>query len=161
MISKYKTLVLLLAMIFIIYGCMCSKGDSSGSLREPLAYSQSRPKRVCFKENCFSVELALTPEERAYGLMFREHLNKDEGMLFVYEEERKYSFWMKNTVIPLDMIWINNDKEVVFIAKNVQPCRQDSCPVIYPDRKALYVLELNAGLSDDINLKVGDKMHFE
>ena len=157
--SKYKPLILFLAIILIVYGC--SVNNSSIYPKKPFVYSRSWPKRVCFKKNCFSIELALTPEERACGLMFREYLNKDEGMLFVYEEERKYSFWMKNTVIPLDMIWINNDKEVVFIAKNVQPCRQDSCPVIYPDRKALYVLELNAGLSDDINLKVGDKMHFE
>ncbi|MFH1656046.1 MAG: DUF192 domain-containing protein [Candidatus Omnitrophota bacterium] len=117
-------------------------------------------KKVCYKENCFYVELASLSQQRAKGLMFRRHLDYNKGMLFLYEEEDERSFWMKNTFIPLDIIWINQDKEVVSIKENAQPCLEGSCPSIHPDKKALYVLELNAGVVKDIGLKVGDKLSF-
>ncbi len=112
---------------------------------------------VCFEDKCFMVEIADTPEERAEGLMFRESLEPDKGMLFVFGQESEYGFWMKNTIIPLDIIWINSDGEVVFISKETRPC-DESCPFIRPDRKAKYVLELNAGVSDEIVLGIGDKI---
>ena len=92
--------------------------------------------------------------------MFREELDSNEGMLFIFNDEAAYSFWMKNTLIPLDIIWLNRGKEVVFISKNVQLCENDSCPLISSNKKALYVLELNAGMADKIGLNVGDKMRF-
>ncbi|MDD5146456.1 MAG: DUF192 domain-containing protein [Candidatus Pacebacteria bacterium] len=115
-------------------------------------------KKVCFGGNCFRVELAQTEAERNKGLMFRDKLGPDRGMLFIFEQEGLYPFWMKNTLIPLDMIWINQNKEVVFIVENVQPCVQDFCPSINPDINASYVLELNAGTANKIGLKVGDTL---
>lgn len=112
---------------------------------------------VCFGDKCFMVEVADTPEGRAEGLMFRESLEPDKGMLFVFDQESEYGFWMKNTIIPLDIIWINSDGEVVFISKETQPC-DESCPSIRPDRRAKYVLELNAGVSDEIGLGIGDEI---
>ncbi|HIH36825.1 MAG TPA: DUF192 domain-containing protein [Methanocellales archaeon] len=109
------------------------------------------------KDNCFYVELAATPDDRTLGLMFREHLDPDKGMLFIFEEEGVRPFWMKNTLTPLDIIWISEDQEVVFISKNTQPCKTDICPGINPGKKAKYVLELNGGISDKIGLSVGDK----
>ena len=91
--------------------------------------------------------------------MFRNYLDYNKGMLFFYEDEKRRGFWMKNTFIPLDIIWINQNKEVVFIHKNAKPCRGDTCKTIYPDKKAKYVLELKAAVSDDINLKVGDRLN--
>lgn len=82
-------------------------------------------------------------------------------MLFVFQQEGEYPFWMKNTKIPLDMIWINKDREVVFVAKNVRPCEADSCFNIMPDGDALYALEINAGLADNIGIKQGDRFDFE
>gem|GEM_PF-1099151 len=120
-----------------------------------------RKSRVCTGDNCFYVELAVTPDERARGLMFRQQMNPERGMLFIFGEEGEYPFWMKNTLIPLDMIWINKDNEVVFISKNVQPCGSDFCPAINPGKKAMYVLELNGGVSDKIGLGVGDKVVFD
>jgi uncharacterized membrane protein (UPF0127 family) len=114
--------------------------------------------QVCFRENCFYVELALTPEEQSRGLMFRDHLDQDRGMLFVFQEEGIYPFWMKNTLIPLDIIWIGENKEVVFISKNTQPCGELSCPMINPGGKAKHVLEVNAGVSDEIELVVGSEV---
>jgi len=113
--------------------------------------------QVCFKDNCFTVELAITTQERTRGLAFREKLDLDKGMLFVFENEGEYSFWMKNTLIPLDIIWINEDKEVVYISENTQPCKEDFCPSINPRKNAKYVLEINGGISKEISLNIGDK----
>ena len=117
--------------------------------------------RVCIKGRCFQVELAVTPDERARGLMFRKHLDKDSGMLFIFEEEDIHPFWMKNTLIPLDILWINSRREVVLMSKNTQPCIMDPCPAIQPDKKAKYVLELQGGISDTIGLIKGDKVSFD
>lgn len=122
--------------------------------------SPQKENQVCLKNYCFEVELALTAQDQAMGLMFREKLGQNEGMLFVFQDEANRSFWMKNTMIPLDIIWLNEDKEVVFISKNTQPCRVDSCPLISPNEPAKYVLELNEGVADKIGLNVGDKMDF-
>lgn len=121
-------------------------------------YEYRRKGRVCFKDNCFEVELARTREEQAQGLMFRQSLSRDKGMLFIFPGEGIYSFWMKNTLIPLDIIWINENKEVVFISENILPCEKDPCPLFGPDKKANYVLEINGGVSKEIGLKVGDKV---
>ena len=114
--------------------------------------------KVCFKKHCFYVELAQTPAEKMKGLMFREHLASDRGMLFVYQEERERSFWMKNILMPLDIIWINQDREVVLISEDIQPCEKDPCPTISPDLKARYVLEINARKARRIGLRLGDKL---
>ena len=117
-----------------------------------------KEKEVCFKNNCFKVELAVTLVEQERGLMFRKNLKQDEGMLFVFKEEGEHPFWMKDTLIPLDIIWINQNKEVVFISENTQPCSENQCASINPDKKAQYVLELKGGTSQNINLTVGDKI---
>jgi len=115
---------------------------------------------VCLRGHCFSVEIAKTRISQANGLMFRRELAPENGMLFVFDDERLRSFWMKNTHIPLDMIFFNKDNEVVSIAKNVQPCTTEECQRIKPKAQAKYVLELNANIADQINLKIGDKFHF-
>jgi len=122
-------------------------------------YSKNK-NQICFKEDCFTVELAKTIQERTQGLMFRKKLDLNKGMLFIFENEGNYSFWMENTLINLDIIWINKDKEVVFISKNVQPCNSNSCFIFNSDKKAQYVLELNGGVTDKIGLNVGDKVIF-
>lgn len=115
--------------------------------------------QVCFKNYCFDVELAKTAEEMNNGLMFREGLNSNRGMLFIFEKEGEYPFWMKNTLIPLDIIWINKGKEVVFISENTQPCEEGKpCLSVNPDKDAEYVLEVNGGTAKKIGLKVGDKI---
>lgn len=120
----------------------------------------SKINKVCINNNCFYVELAKTQEEITDGLMYREVLDEDRGMLFIFDEEKEHSFWMKNTLIPLDIIWINKDKEVVDIKKNVQPCVQEKCEIFKPSNKAKYVLELNAGQSDKTNIKIDNRFNF-
>jgi len=117
--------------------------------------------KVCFNENCFSVELARTNDEQARGLMFRASLAADAGMLFIFSQEGVYSFWMENTLIPLDMIWLDESGRVVYIKENAQPCPANGdCPDINPSQTAKYVLEINAGVSKKIGLRVGDTVKF-
>ena len=113
---------------------------------------------VCFKNSCFEAELAKTDAQRELGLMNRTELDKNKGMLFVFDSEGIYPFWMKNTLIPLDIVWINGGKQVVYIAQNVQPCKGLVCMPVLPKAKASYVLEVNAGTVQDIGLKTGDQM---
>ena len=122
--------------------------------------NNKKQTQLCFENNCFDVELALTSKEKKQGLMFRDYLGKNKGMLFVFVTEEEYGFWMKNTLIPLDIIWLNEDKKVVFISKNNQPCKNDECSTINPDKKAKYVLELNGGTTNKIGLEVGDRANF-
>lgn len=107
-----------------------------------------------------TAELAITPREREKGLMYRESLAPDQGMLFVFEEEDLYSFWMKNTLIPLDIIWLNSHRQIVHIEKNVPPCPGDPCPSYTPRYPALYVLELKAGQAEENGLKLFDQLSF-
>lgn len=122
-----------------------------------LVISQKNRNFVCFEKKCFDVELAKTSQEREVGLMFRKELKKNNGMLFVFETEDFYSFWMKNTFIPLDIIWINGSGEIVFISKNNEMCSENSCPLIQPDKKAKYVLEINSGIAEENKLFIGEK----
>ena len=114
--------------------------------------------QVCFKQNCFDVEIANTDIRRAQGLMGINSLDENKGMLFVFNKEDNYSFWMKNTLIPLDIIWMDKGGKVIFIKENAQPCTNDNCPYIISDTKAKYVLEINAGKAGEINLKTGDNL---
>jgi hypothetical protein len=107
-----------------------------------------------------AVEIADTPALRQRGLMFRERLAQGEGMVFVFEETGFYPFWMKNTLIPLDMIWVGQDKKVVSIAHSVPPCKADPCPNYSPKGDALYVVEVVGGFSKKHQLKEGDQLVF-
>ncbi len=107
------------------------------------------------------VDLALTEAEQEQGLSGRQSLNENEGMLFVFDTPGKYAFWMKDMNFPLDIIWIGENMQVVYIKKN-------ALPELYPetygpglnDGDAKYVLEVTAGFSDKNNLKVGDNVTF-
>lgn len=120
-------------------------------------YYRQKPT-VCYKNNCFAVELASTQEERGRGLMGRGSLDEDRGMLFIFENEGQHPFWMKNTLISLDIIWLDQNKKIVYIAQNAQPCGQDSCTSIKPESPAKYVLEINAGSCAKLGISVGDTL---
>ncbi len=115
--------------------------------------------QVCLNKDCFLVELARTAAEQERGLMNRESLPEDRGMLFIFGKTSIYPFWMKNTLIPLDIIWIDQNHNIVAIKKAV-PCTTPDCEVYEPYAKALYVLELNAGEAEKSQAKVGDKVEF-
>lgn len=104
----------------------------------------------------FQVEVADTPALHREGLMYREYLEPSTGMLFKFKNEGYPAFWMKNTYIPLDVIWISANKKVVDI-QTLPPCQSEPCPVFNPRGKAQYVLELNAGAFQG---NVGENVEF-
>jgi len=103
------------------------------------------------------IEIADNDFERQTGLMYRKQMDKNKGMLFVFDKSETKSFYMKNTYIPLDIIYIDADYSVINIVKNAEPLNETS---LYSDAPAKYVLEINAGLSDVWNLKAGDKISY-
>jgi uncharacterized membrane protein (UPF0127 family) len=107
-------------------------------------------------------EVADTPKKRAEGLMYREHLPKDRGMLFTFAQAQPWTFWMKNTKIPLDIIWMNEKKQIIHIAHRVPICARldDSCPQYQPNDSAMYVLELGGGEAERLRLEKGTKLQF-
>ena len=106
------------------------------------------------------LEVARTPEEQAMGLMYREELAANRGMLFPLEPPRIPRFWMKNVEIPLDMIFIS-EGEVRAIAQDVPPCRETPCPTYGPDTVIDKVLELRGGRAEELQLEVGDSLSVE
>lgn len=108
-------------------------------------------------------ELADTPQKRAEGLMYREHLGADRGMLFTFLQAQAWTFWMKNTKIPLDIIWMNEKKQIIHMEQNVPICTRtdDSCPQYRPNDEALYVLELAGGRAESLKLQRGSKLQFK
>lgn len=114
---------------------------------------------VEIKGQRFAVEVADDHEERARGLMFRDRLDPGTGMLFVHDIEQPLAYWMKNTRIPLDILYFDQDRRLVSVSRGVPPCSLgDRCPN-YPSRgAALYVLELNAGVASRIGAQPGDEL---
>lgn len=144
------------AKAFGFFGCTELIDDSSHIQDKAILSIQSDDSLISME-----VEIADEPQEQAKGLMFRENLNWNDGMLFVFESERKQSFWMKNTRIPLDMLFIDKDFRIIEIKENIQPCKTDSCPS-YPSKfPAKYVLEVNAGFTAMNKIKIGDSVMWE
>lgn len=108
-------------------------------------------------------EIADTTEKRAKGLMYRDSLAKDRGMLFTFAEPQLWTFWMKNTRISLDIIWMDSKKRIVHIERNVPTCSRtdDGCPQYQPNDNAMYVLELAAGVADALKLQRGSVLKFQ
>ena len=106
-----------------------------------------------------TLEVADDHASKALGLSGREFLDENDGMIFVYDKETpSLTFWMKNTLIPLDMIFLSSDFEVVYIIKNVPVCEKDPCENYTSEADAQYVIELNSGWSEKNNLKVGESI---
>jgi uncharacterized protein len=103
-------------------------------------------------------EIVDTPETVERGLMYRGSLGSHEGMLFVFEETGFYPFWMKNTLIPLDIIWIDEGWRIVSIAESVPPCRADPCPTYPPAGNARFVVEVPAGFARTNGVRRGDHL---
>jgi uncharacterized membrane protein (UPF0127 family) len=111
---------------------------------------------VELKGHKFDVEIADTPETRARGLMFRDSMAADHGMLFLFDRADPQAFWMKNTHIPLDILYFDENYKLVSMQERVPPCRSDPCSVYPSTGPAKYVLELNSGTAEKLGVKAGD-----
>lgn len=158
MISKIPFLSLLWAATFIT-GCKEKTESAQEILTEPVAFKQEAEAYLVKPEGDtiqhLKLEIADDDYQRETGLMYRESMDEKQGMLFIFDTEEPRGFYMKNTNIPLDLIFLNSQNKIVSIAKNTKPQSLETIPSEVP---AQYVLEINSGLSDEWNLTAGDSL---
>lgn len=146
-LQDYKiTKLFIVIAIVIVFVTGCSSSSQVLKIKTDEAVHQ------------FKVEVVTTEEDKRQGLMGRESLSEDRGMLFVYDEEGNQSFWMKNMLIPLDILFIASDLVITHISENVPPCvvLDNDCINYSSLKPTQYILELSAGVSDELNIDVGD-----
>ncbi len=108
----------------------------------------------------FMVEIADTLEKQIRGMMYREYVPADFGMLFIYESEDYRSYWMKNCLVTLDIVYLDRNKQVINMHIDVPPCKSEPCETYPSERPAQYVLELRGNRAKELNLKPGDTIFF-
>lgn len=153
------TLALLLAL-----GCSAQTESAASAATSTTATPVAilaAPVAILPDDAAIHLELAVTPEETASGLMFRPTLPRDRGMLFLFPADRVPAFWMKNTLIPLDLVFLDRSGKVVDLIEDVQPCAAEPCPQYLPDHPARAVLEIGAGVAAEHHVAVGDTIRFE
>jgi len=143
-----KVLLVVLALVALVIPACRAEGPRT----DPLSIVGADGSR-----HDFQVEVASTSKSREMGLMFRKSLAPDAGMLFVFDDEQPRQFWMKNTLIPLDMIFIGSGGIVRLVHPNAIP--HDETPVPSQGVPAIGVLEINGGQAERLGLKAGDVVH--
>jgi uncharacterized protein len=115
---------------------------------------------VELKGHRFNIELALDAATQQRGLMFRDEMPTDHGMLFIFDRPNLQTFWMKNCRMPLDILYFDANYKLINVQQRVPPCRDadGTCPVYPSTGPAQYVLELNAGTAEKIGVKAGDAL---
>lgn len=127
------------------------QGSQLGTLKDLKIYGKDGEQK-------FKVYLATTPEKQKQGLMNIKSLNQEEGMLFIFPTSQPLSFWMKNTYIPLDIIFIDSNLEIIKIHQNTKPL---NTTLLYnSEQPAKYALEINANLTEKLKIELGDKIDF-
>ncbi|AXO80079.1 DUF192 domain-containing protein [Olleya aquimaris] len=156
--TKFFTVVVLCSAVFVFNAC---KDDKTV---EPIKVDfKKEGELTIFKGTTdtivkvFNIEIAKSDYEIQTGLMYRDSMKDDQGMLFVFPEVRERSFYMKNTRIALDLIFFDHNKRIVSFQENAKPMDETSLPSNTP---AQFVLELNAGMAQKLLLDVGDKMDY-
>jgi len=154
-----------LTLALLAASCSAPKNTPAAPAAPPPAAqataSASGPRVILPDGAVIQVELATDDATRTQGLMYRDQLAEDRGMLFFFLKSDNYPFWMKNTLIPLDMIWIDEQRRIAHVSSNVPPCKADPCPNYDPKAVAKYVLELAAGVAAKHHLADGQSVRFE
>jgi uncharacterized protein len=160
-------IAVIIVLAFLVFSIYTPKRNNQ-SHKQSSSYSKSGPS---FRKDgwlsispannsakiSLDIEIADNDQERMQGLMYRQSLLENEGMLFIFTNDEPRSFWMKNTFISLDIIYINSKKEIVSIQKYTQPKSTYSIP---SEKPAMFVLEVNAGFTDKYGINPGDKIDF-
>ena len=136
-----------IALTFLLAVCFIPSGNAAAL----------RTTTIKLNGHSFTVEIARTDAEWEHGLMFRTHMAADHGMLFVFPDSEPRYFWMKNTLIPLDIIFFDANKRLINVSANTPSCKADPCPTYASTAPAKYVLELTAGMASKLGLKPGDR----
>ena len=175
-ISVYNiTIAIILILIIVIGSMVIFVNPAMKPVRKPAEVSEEQPttppKPVFRKDGelrflegksskvitAIDIEIADDDAERAQGLMYRDTMDENNGMLFLMEIQEPQSFWMKNTILSLDIIYADADKRIVSISKNCKPQSLDPILSVEP---AMYVVEVNAGYTDKFGIKDGDLISF-
>ena len=156
---KLKSVFLILGVLFFLSAC---NNTPSITIKEASVVFKKEASLAIFNLNEelikeYDIELADTPYERQTGLMYRTEMNSHNGMLFIFEDSAIRSFYMKNTLISLDLIFLNESLEIISIYKNTKPCDESSIPSLAP---AKYVLELLSGQSELHQFTEGMKIKY-
>ena len=147
-----KTFIIILIIIFSIIGFFVYQ-NSQNSQNDSIIYDI-----LTIGQAEFEIEIAKTDEERSRGLSGRDSIPENFGLLFIFEKSDEYGIWMKEMKFAIDILWITEDGKVVSIEKNVFP---ETFPeVFYPTSRARYILELNAGIVNKREIKIGDIVDF-
>ncbi|QQX77053.1 MULTISPECIES: DUF192 domain-containing protein [Aequorivita] len=160
--KKILISAVLAASILSFYNCKDSSTSENKSLTKEITFTKEGELQLFKAENDsliarLNIEIADDEYSTQTGLMYRHSMAEDQAMLFIFNTMQPRSFYMKNTEIPLDIIYLNADKQIVSIQKNAKPFDESSLPSEAPSQ---YVLEVNAGLADKWKLEKGDKISF-
>ena len=146
----------LLLLAFLLVAAACGAAP-----KPPKAADSLQPRVVLPSGAVYRLELARTPEEQGQGLMFRESLPEKTGMLFLFGDKGVHRFWMKNTMIPLDMVWMDAEGKVLFVSADTPPCKADPCPNYGPESPAASVLEVAGGKAAREKIVVGSVLQLK
>lgn len=149
--NKKKLLSFVAVIVFLLTGFFLISYAPKSFKPENIKYVKIAGQNV-------KVDLALTPAEQTQGLSGRHNLDNNAGMLFVFKYSGQYPFWMKDMNFLIDIIWLDENRKVIYIKKYARP---EDYPATYgPDGDAQYVLEVASGFSEKNNLQIGDKVEF-
>lgn len=156
-ILKY---ILIASFLFIVVFILISNSNKVNNIENTRELNYANyTSRIKIKDTSVNVEIVKTAEAQARGLSGRENLQEDEGMLFDFEKPDVYYFWMKDMKFPIDIIWFDENRKIIYIEKNITP---ESYPQSFgPDQNAKYVLEVVSGFTEKYNIKIGDEIVFQ
>jgi uncharacterized membrane protein (UPF0127 family) len=146
-VKEMRKIISLSVLFFILFSSVCAAPGKFIKIFYPNGFE-------------VTTELAITEAERQLGLMFRDKLDPDQGMLLVFEQEGYYSIWMKNMKIPLDILWLDKDKRIVHIERSVPPCKEEPCPSYRSEIPSMYVLEVKSGEVERNKIKLYNRLDF-
>ena len=146
----------MLASVFASVASVACARSNGAPAKDPAAPTVMLPSGRVYR-----VEIAATPESRAQGLMYRESLADGRGMLFLFPKPSVEGFWMKNCNFPIDIVWMDANRKVIFVSAHTPPCKEDPCPTYGPRTESFFVLEIPDGAAAKDKAGVGSTLKFE
>ena len=157
-----KKIIILLILSISLYACQDNQPNKIPKKQTEISFTKEGDLQIIDSTGTqkakFDIEFATTDYEQQTGLMYRTKMKDHQAMLFIFDAEKPHYFYMKNTYIPLDIIFVSADSTIVHIAKDAKPLDETTLP---SEKPAQFVLEIKAGLSDTYDIKEGDKLKWK
>lgn len=157
---RLNKLVAIAAIALLMLGCQTLRAGSQSLVDKGLPQYLPAEAVAVIHDHAVDLEVAATPEQQALGLMYRADLGENRGMLFPFDPPRPAAFWMKNTLMALDIIFLR-DQQVVTIHANVPPCKTPACPTYSSNGPIDQAIELEAGQAQRLGVEQGDRIQVE